>query len=125
MCSSVLLTHTWFAARKRWRLRSMNTQRPCVRMLMDFRCCPACMYSLAGQEIETDGCTVCPECGGAKKRIGEETSEQLEYVPASLFVIEHVRPKYACPCCQAHVSVGVKPAQPIEQFFGSHALGPL
>jgi transposase len=58
---------------------------------------------------------ICAGCGGMKKRIGEETSEQLEYIPASLYVIEHVRPKYACPCCQAHVAIGVKPAQPIEK----------
>lgn len=58
---------------------------------------------------------ICPECGAAKTRIGEEVSEQLEYVPASLFVIEHVRPKYACPCCQEHVSIAEKPAKVIEK----------
>ena len=31
------------------------------------------------------------------KRLGEEVSERLEYVPASLVVIEEVCPKYACP----------------------------
>ena len=58
---------------------------------------------------------ICAECGGEKRRIGEETSEQLEYVPASLYVIEHVCPKYACPACQGHVAQGEKPAQPIEK----------
>ncbi len=58
---------------------------------------------------------VCPECGAAKKRIGEEVSEQLEYVPASVFILEHVRPKYACPCCQEHVSVADKPAKVIDK----------
>ncbi len=58
---------------------------------------------------------ICPECGAAKTRIGEEVSEQLEYVPASLFVLEHVRPKYACPCCQEHVSIAEKPAKVIEK----------
>ena len=58
---------------------------------------------------------VCAECGGEKKRIGEEVSEQLDYTPASLFVKEHVRPKYACPCCQGHVVIADKPAQPIEK----------
>ena len=42
-------------------------------------------------------------------------SEQLEYAPASFFVIEHIRPKYACPCCQEGVTVAFKPAQPIEK----------
>ena len=39
-------------------------------------------------------------CGAQKCRIGEETSEQLEYQPAKLFVVEHVRPKYACRKCE-------------------------
>lgn len=39
----------------------------------------------------------CPERQEALKRIGEEVSERLEYVPASLMVIEEARQKYACP----------------------------
>ena len=58
---------------------------------------------------------VCTECGADKTRIGEEVSEQVEYVPASLFVLEHVRPKYACPSCQEHVVVADKPAKVIEK----------
>ncbi len=58
---------------------------------------------------------VCAECGGEKKRIGEKITEQLEYAPASLFVIDHIRPVYACPCCQGGVTVAPKPAQPIEK----------
>ncbi len=27
--------------------------------------CPACQYELTALEPEADGCTVCPECGGA------------------------------------------------------------
>ena len=58
---------------------------------------------------------VCEECGKDKKQIGEEVSEQLEYTPASLVVIEHVRPILACTCCQEHVVTAPKPAQPIEK----------
>lgn len=58
---------------------------------------------------------VCTECGTDKKRIGEEISEQVEYVPASLFVLEHVRPKYACPSCQEHVVIAEAPARVIEK----------
>ncbi len=57
----------------------------------------------------------CPCCGDPRQEIGSETSEQLEYVPASLTVIEHVRVKYACRRCEEHVAVAVKPPQPIEQ----------
>lgn len=56
----------------------------------------------------------CP-CGGVCEPFGEEVSEQLDYLPASLFVIEHVRTKYACPVCHDHVLVAVKPEQPIAK----------
>jgi transposase len=62
-----------------------------------------------------DADKVCAECGGEKKRIGEKITEQLEYAPASLFVIDHIQPVYACPCCQQGVVVAPKPAQPIEK----------
>ena len=39
-------------------------------------------------------------CGCRLVRIGEETSEQLDVVPARVRVIVHIRPKYACPCCE-------------------------
>jgi transposase len=42
---------------------------------------------------------VCPCCQTPRIKIGEETSEQLDYQPAKLFVWEHVRMKYACPNC--------------------------
>ena len=42
----------------------------------------------------------CGHCGQPRVVIGEETSEQLDYVPAALQVIEHVRLTYACPCCE-------------------------
>ena len=38
----------------------------------------------------------CPCCGEVMQPFGEESSEQAEYYPASLFVIEHVKIKYAC-----------------------------
>ena len=56
----------------------------------------------------------CP-CGGLCQKFGEDISEQLDYLPASLFVIEHVRTKYACPVCHDHVVVAVKPEQPIAK----------
>jgi len=56
----------------------------------------------------------CPHCAKSLQRIGEEVSERLEYVPASLSVIEEVCPKYACPdgCT---VVTAQKPMAPIEK----------
>jgi Transposase C of IS166 homeodomain/zinc-finger binding domain of transposase IS66 len=36
----------------------------------------------------------CPDCGGKLKHLGEDVSEILEYVPASLKVIRYVRPSW-------------------------------
>jgi hypothetical protein len=41
------------------------------------------------------------------------TSEQLDYQPASVFVVEHVRHTYACVHCQGSVTTAPKPAGPI------------
>ena len=57
----------------------------------------------------------CPACGEQRQRIGCETSEQLEFVPAVLKVLEHVRWKYACRICQEHVAVAPPPSRPIEK----------
>jgi transposase len=57
----------------------------------------------------------CPGCGQERQKISEVASEQLEYVPASLFVIEHVQITYACAPCQEHVVTADKPRQPIEK----------
>jgi transposase len=58
---------------------------------------------------------VCRQCGGAKERMGEEITEQLDYVPASFIVRQHVRVKYACKQCQEGVVIADLPAQPIEK----------
>src|SRR6516164_7498908 len=42
---------------------------------------------------------LCPGCGQLRIDIGVDKSEQLDYRPASLIVIEHIVHKYACPCC--------------------------
>ena len=56
-----------------------------------------------------------PDCGTVRTRIGEEIREQLEFVPASLIVIEHVRPKYACKECQGNVIIAPRLPEPIEK----------
>ena len=41
----------------------------------------------------------CATCGQVRHEIGTETSEYLDSKRASLFVLENVVHKYACPCC--------------------------
>jgi transposase len=52
---------------------------------------------------------ICPCCGEVCQKFGEDVSEQLDYIPASVFVRQHVRFKYACPKCHDHVTVGHVP----------------
>lgn len=63
----------------------------------------------------TDAERRCPECGAPRAQISTEHSEQLDYKPASLFVVEHERCTYACPHCEGHVITADKPAQPIPK----------
>jgi transposase len=41
----------------------------------------------------------CPCCGGPLRKLGEDITETLEYVPAHFKVIQHVREKFACRKC--------------------------
>jgi transposase len=56
----------------------------------------------------------CPHCQRPMEKIGEDVSERLEFIPASLQVIEEVRPKYAC-AKGCGVAAAPKPASPIEK----------
>jgi transposase len=47
------------------------------------------------EEVHEPACT-CPSCGGTMRKLGEDVTEVLEYVPASFKVIRHVRPKLSC-----------------------------
>ena len=59
---------------------------------------------------------ICGTCGTEKVKIGEETSEQLEYVPATVVVLHHVRPTYACPNeCEGEVVTADAPEKPIQK----------
>jgi len=57
----------------------------------------------------------CPCCGQAKQVMGEEITEELDYVPASFVVRQHVRLKYVCKHCQEGVVIADLPARPIEK----------
>jgi transposase len=63
----------------------------------------------------------CPACGGMLKKLGEDVSEILEYVPASFKVIRHVRPKLCCTGCDAIVQAPA-PSRPIERGLAGPGL---
>jgi transposase len=68
----------------------------------------------------TPACS-CPDCGTAMRKIGEDVAEVLDYVPARFRVLQHVRPKFACPECERIVQVEA-PARPIERGLAGAGL---
>jgi transposase len=58
-------------------------------------------------------------CGAALSCIGQDVSEKLDYVPARIRVIRHIRYKYACKSCEGVDSDGptVKIAPPPVQLI--------
>jgi transposase len=71
-------------------------------------------------------------CGADLECIGTQVSEELEYVPAKLEVIEHRCKKYICACCvkaketdpaiRVTSETAAKPAQLIPKSFASAGL---
>ena len=59
----------------------------------------------------------CANCRKPLVKIGEDTSEQLEYTPGQCHVIRNIRPKYACPeeCEESGVVIAPPPEGPIEK----------
>lgn len=72
-------------------------------------------HDAAGQAC---GCTA---CGGRLRLIGQDVSEQLEYVPAHFKVIRHVRPKLACVACEA-IFQAAAPSRPIARGIAGPGL---
>ncbi|NHN40011.1 IS66 family transposase [Pseudomaricurvus alcaniphilus] len=62
------------------------------------------------------------ECGCERVVIGEEISEQLDIIPATIQVLVNVRKKYACKKCESGVAVAPLPAQPISKSNASPGL---
>src|SRR6202051_1654507 len=56
----------------------------------------------------------CPSCGNALHRIGEDTGERLDMVPAQFRVLVVRRPKYACRSCENVVVQAPAPSRLIE-----------
>ena len=70
--------------------------------------------SLPRETVEHSPGADCPGCGAALRRIGEDVSEQLEFVPEHFKVIRHVRPRLACRCCE-RVLQAPAPSRPIDR----------
>jgi transposase len=52
-------------------------------------------------------------CGLSRQKIGEEVHEELDWVPGSLRVIRHVRPRYVRPACEEPSEKGCTSGCPV------------
>lgn len=56
----------------------------------------------------------CARCGGKLKTLGEDVTEELEYVPGRFVVNKITRPRFACKRCEQFTQA-VLPSRPIER----------
>ncbi len=65
--------------------------------------------------LEPEPLPICANCGLPFKRIGEETTEELEYIPAKIVVRQVIRPKYGCGCGCGGVCLAPLPPRLLPQ----------
>src|SRR5256885_6030331 len=82
-----------------------EAQKPARRPLPDH---------LPREEVAHPAPCTCPSCGGALRRIGEDVTETLDYVPGRFKVIRHVREKLSCRACDTVVAAPA-PDHPIAR----------
>lgn len=69
----------------------------------------------------------CPCCGELRKRIGQQSTWQIEFIPGRFERIEHVQFKYACSRCEPNgdnpqIELAEKPMQPIDKGMAGPGL---
>jgi transposase len=75
-------------------------------------------------DIDDKNCTC---CGNELHQMGDERSEKLEFIPAQVKVIEHVRLKYSCRSCEqtgtsTKIQIALVPASPIPKGIATATL---
>ena len=75
--------------------RAAEAQKPARRPLPD--------HLPREDALHPAPCT-CPACGGALRRIGEDITETLDYVPGRFKVVRHIREKMSCRTCDTVVA---------------------
>jgi len=98
-------------------VRSFQRRKPARRPLPEH---------LPRERIVYPAPSACPCCGGTLRKLGEDVTETLEVVPRQWKVIEHVREKFSCRCCEA-ITQPPAPSHPIARgragpFLLAHVL---
>ena len=91
--------------------------KPVRRPLPDFLPVQEIVHDLAEHE------KVCPNDPSHRLvEIKRETSEQLKFIPATVEIVRHIRPKYACPSCKEGVRIAPMPKLPIPKSIATPSL---
>ena len=93
------------APRKRVSPSDGSTRKPACRPLPE---------NLPRERIVYPAPCACPKCGGPVRKLGEDVTETLECEPRRWKVVEHVREKVSCRCCEA-ISQPPAPSHPIAR----------
>ena|GEM_PF-1440642 len=56
----------------------------------------------------------CADCGGSLRTLGEDVTQELDYIPGRFVVREIIRPRMACSCCEAFAQAPL-PSRPITR----------
>ena len=65
---------------------------------------------------------ICGVDGFRMKEIGREISEQLDFIPAKIQVLKHVRIKYGCSHCRTGVKTAPAPVRPFPKAMATASM---
>ena len=87
------------------------------RPLPDFLPVQEILHDLSDEE------KVCPyDPAHRLVEIGREQSDQLKFIPATVEIVRHIRPKYACPSCKQGVKIAPMPKGPVPKSIATPSL---
>lgn len=87
------------------------------RPLPDFLPIHEVLHDLADDE------KVCPHDRTHRLvEIGREQSDQLKFIPATVEIVRHIRPKYACSTCKQGVRIAPMPRLPVPKSIATPSL---
>ena len=87
------------------------------RPLPDFLPVQEVLHDLSDEE------KVCPhDPSHTLLEISRESSDQLKFIPATVEIVRHIRPKYACPHCKEGVKIAPMPKLPIPKSIATPSL---
>ncbi len=69
---------------------------------------------LPRREVAHEPTCTCPSCGGEMRKVGEDVTEVLDYIPGHFEVIKHIRPAFSCRRCESMVQQPM-PSLPIDR----------